>query len=215
MRKPSPALIISCIALFVALGGTSYAVSKLPKNSVGSAQIKKNAVSSAKVKNGSLTAADFKKGQLMSGAQGPKGDAGAPGPTASAYAELYRDPAFPLPGTFTEMFSFTEFASSSTGPLKLNFKARVFVTASANLFSTAAGVTGSCQLVKEDAASTSFLGWTEGQTFDASGSSGKIAMHYAFEAEPGTWDITLQCRSSSAGNLSIESATLSAIAVAR
>jgi hypothetical protein len=32
LRTPSPALVISLIALFVALGGTSYAAIKLPRN---------------------------------------------------------------------------------------------------------------------------------------------------------------------------------------
>ena len=36
--------VIAYLALFVALGGTSYAALKLPKNSVGSAQIKNGAV---------------------------------------------------------------------------------------------------------------------------------------------------------------------------
>jgi len=46
--------VASVTALFIALGGASYAAVKLPKNSVGSSQIKKNAVTGAKVKNGSL-----------------------------------------------------------------------------------------------------------------------------------------------------------------
>ncbi|WP_037412109.1 hypothetical protein [Candidatus Solirubrobacter pratensis] len=53
----SPALLVAIAALVVALGGTSYAVSRLPKNSVGSAQLKKNAVTSAKVKAGAITGA--------------------------------------------------------------------------------------------------------------------------------------------------------------
>lgn len=72
-NRPSPALIVSVVALIVALGGTSYAAIKLPKNSVGTAQIKPGAVRSPDVKNGSLLAADFKAGQL------PAGPAGAPG----------------------------------------------------------------------------------------------------------------------------------------
>lgn len=56
-RTPSPALVISLIALFVALGGTSYAAIALPKNSVGTKQLKNNAVTSAKIKNGAVTAA--------------------------------------------------------------------------------------------------------------------------------------------------------------
>lgn len=82
---------LAMLALFIALGGTSYAAVKLPANSVGSKQIKANAVTGAKVKNRSLTAADF-GGQLPTGpagaqgpvgpagSAGPKGDAGAPGP---------------------------------------------------------------------------------------------------------------------------------------
>ncbi len=55
--RPSPALVISLIALFVALGGTSYAaINALPRNSVGTAQIKNGAVTGAK-----LNAAVLKK----------------------------------------------------------------------------------------------------------------------------------------------------------
>lgn len=78
-RTPSPALIVATVALIVALGGTSYAALKLPKNSVGTTQLKKNAVTSAKVKNGSLVAADFRKGTLLRGAPGAAGAPGAPG----------------------------------------------------------------------------------------------------------------------------------------
>jgi hypothetical protein len=97
---------IALLALFVAMGGTSYAAFKLPSNSVGSKQIKANAVNASKVKNGSLLAGDFKAGQLPAGAQGvqglkgdkgdpclasdpnckgPKGDTGAQGPGARSF----------------------------------------------------------------------------------------------------------------------------------
>jgi hypothetical protein len=79
-HKPSPALVVSLLALIVAMGGTSYAAIKLPKNSVGAAQLKKNAVTSAKVKNGSLLKTDFKSGQLPAGPQGPQGLQGPAGP---------------------------------------------------------------------------------------------------------------------------------------
>ena len=46
---PSPAMVVSLIALFVALGGTSYAALALPKNSVGTKQIKNGAVTAAKI----------------------------------------------------------------------------------------------------------------------------------------------------------------------
>jgi hypothetical protein len=78
--RPSPALVVACIALAVALGGTSYAAITLPKNSVGTRQLKKNAVTSPKVKNRSLLAVDFKAGQLPRGAQGIQGIQGIQGP---------------------------------------------------------------------------------------------------------------------------------------
>ena len=86
-RRPSPALVVSVIALVVALGGTSYAAIKLPANSVGTKQIKKDAVTTVKVKDGSLQMADFRAGQLpagAAGATGPKGDTGATGATGAA-----------------------------------------------------------------------------------------------------------------------------------
>lgn len=42
--------VVACAALFIALGGASYAAFKLPKNSVGTRQIKAGAVTSAKIK---------------------------------------------------------------------------------------------------------------------------------------------------------------------
>jgi hypothetical protein len=73
--------VVACSALFVALGGASYAATQLPKNSVGNAQIKRNAVTGAKVRDGSLGAADFAPGQIgFSPPIGPPGPAGPPGP---------------------------------------------------------------------------------------------------------------------------------------
>jgi hypothetical protein len=56
LKAPRPAFVISIIALFVALGGTTYAATSLPKNSVGTKQLKKNAVTAAKIRKGAVTA---------------------------------------------------------------------------------------------------------------------------------------------------------------
>src|SRR3954451_18513690 len=60
LRRPRHGTIAAYLALFVALGGTSYAAASLPRNSVGTAQIQNQAVTGAKVRNGSLTAGDFR-----------------------------------------------------------------------------------------------------------------------------------------------------------
>jgi hypothetical protein len=72
--------VIASLALFVALGGVSWAAVSLPADSVGKRQLKRNAVTSEKVANGSLKAADF-AGRLPAGERGP---AGPTGPTGSA-----------------------------------------------------------------------------------------------------------------------------------
>ena len=84
--RPSPALVISCIALSIALTGVSYAAVVIPRNSVGTLQLKANAVNSTKVANGTLLRADFKPGQIPAGARGPAGAAGPAGPAGAAGA---------------------------------------------------------------------------------------------------------------------------------
>jgi hypothetical protein len=53
---PTPAMIVAFVALFVALGGTSYAAATLAANSVGTKQIKSSAVTAAKIKDKAVTA---------------------------------------------------------------------------------------------------------------------------------------------------------------
>ena len=102
IRRPSPALVVACFALGVALTGTSYAtVLNVPDGSVTTAKIKNGAVTTPKlkndavtvrqafaansvragqVKNGSLLKEDFKSGQLPAGPPGPQGPQGPQGP---------------------------------------------------------------------------------------------------------------------------------------
>jgi hypothetical protein len=88
-------MVVACIALLVALTGTSIAaVSQLAPNSVGprqlragavtNAKIRNNAINSVKVANRSLLRSDFAPGQLPAGPIGPQGPAGAAGPAGPA-----------------------------------------------------------------------------------------------------------------------------------
>ena len=98
VHRPSPALVVACLALLVSLGGTSFAAAtQLARNSVGTAQLKANAVTNAKIRNNAVNSAkvanrsllrtDFAPGQLPAGPvgpQGPAGPAGAAGPAGPA-----------------------------------------------------------------------------------------------------------------------------------
>jgi hypothetical protein len=69
---------VGMVALFVALGGTSYAVAT---GSIDSRELKNNSIRTQDVRNRTLLEKDFKRGQLKAGRQGPRGAAGAQGPT--------------------------------------------------------------------------------------------------------------------------------------
>jgi hypothetical protein len=75
--------VLASLALFIALGGSSYAALQLPKASVGTKQLKRNAVTSPKVKPGSLLLSDFRASQRsrLRGPAGPRGLEGPPGAT--------------------------------------------------------------------------------------------------------------------------------------
>lgn len=78
-RRPSPALVVACLALGISLGGTAYAAGVLPANSVGTRELKNGAVVAAKVKDHSLVAKNFRRGQIPAGPPGPQGAQGLTG----------------------------------------------------------------------------------------------------------------------------------------
>ena len=83
MRMPrlTYANVVSSLALFVALGGTSWAVAR---NSIGARELKRDAVTSAKVKDHSLTADDL--AASATGVRGPRGPVGPAGAAGSSGA---------------------------------------------------------------------------------------------------------------------------------
>ena len=78
-RHPLAPLAISCVALFVALGGGAYAISnKAAPNSVNSKAIIDGTVKSADVKDDSLTGADIDQSTLSGGGGGSGGTPSGP-----------------------------------------------------------------------------------------------------------------------------------------
>ena len=112
---------VGYVALFVALGGTSYAAVSLPRNSINSAQLKPGAVAatdlrtgavtSRSVRNRSLRPQDLAPGTLLRGAAGPAGPAGPAGSTgpagpAGAQGDTGpQGPAGPTEGTSNDHYS--------------------------------------------------------------------------------------------------------------
>ena len=148
-------MVVACIALLVALGGTGLAAvsTLLPPNSVGTAQLQDGAVNSAKVKNRSLKAIDFARGQLPAGSpsspgapgqpgaagpKGPTGPTGPPGLTASSFASflpsspISTDPA----GTEQPVMSLTD--GTHGGPITTTVASRILGDWSVSFLTTTA-----------------------------------------------------------------------------
>ena len=64
VEKFTYANVMATVAVFLALGGASYAAFKVPKNSIGANQLKNGAVTTAKIKNGAVSGAKIAAGTL-------------------------------------------------------------------------------------------------------------------------------------------------------
>jgi len=63
-RRPSAALVVSFLALFVSLGGAGWAALRIPPHSVGTAQLQNFSVSNAKLRPNSVGAAKISGGAV-------------------------------------------------------------------------------------------------------------------------------------------------------
>jgi len=95
-RRPSAALVIACLALFVALGGVGYAAA-----TINGKNIVKGTITAKQIKDRSLGSKDLSKRAVralrslrgprgLKGVAGPQGAAGAPG-SALAFALVRAD----------------------------------------------------------------------------------------------------------------------------
>ena len=182
--------VMATIAVFLALGGASWAAVKLPRNSVGSAQLKRGAVTGAKVRNGSLSLSDLRKGSLRAGLRGETGATGPAGHDGARGQQGPVGPAGPVdaytgssPGTplTTLTSSVTSVVTTPTLPA-----GAYTIAARANVIAAAAGTSVLCS-VASDAA--------QNVTVPATGA---LALSMAATARlggPGT--VSLDCRNAS------------------
>jgi hypothetical protein len=81
ITRTAPATVIACIALAVALSGTSYAAFVLPANSVGTKQLKNRSIEKIDIGKKTIASLKGQRGpQGLAGPQGPAGPQGVPGP---------------------------------------------------------------------------------------------------------------------------------------
>ena len=78
LKRPSAPMVVSVAALVVALGGTSYAATKIQTSDIA-----KDAVKSAKIADGTIRKADLSPGAQAAGPQGPQGAPGVQGPAGA------------------------------------------------------------------------------------------------------------------------------------
>lgn len=83
-RRPSPAMVVAMLALFVALGSTSVAAIKLQKNAVKTKNLSKGVVKTSKIAGGAVTTSKIDDGAVTT----PKINSGAL--TASKLGTLTR-----------------------------------------------------------------------------------------------------------------------------
>jgi len=90
----SYANVMATAAVFIALGGSAYAVTQLPRDSVGAAQIKRSAVGASELRTGAVSSRSIRDRSVtlrdISAAargslRGAKGDSGPAGPSGVAF----------------------------------------------------------------------------------------------------------------------------------
>jgi hypothetical protein len=93
-RRPSPAIVISSIALFMSLGGVGYAAISLPYGSVGTDQLQNGSVTYKKIVPGSVGVVRANTNQLQVRVNGTCG-AGAAVAAIDSSGKVTCNPALP------------------------------------------------------------------------------------------------------------------------
>ena len=216
--------VMATLALFVALGGVSYAATQLPSNSVGTKQIKKEAVTPAKLSRASKSALTGPAGATgpagptgpigaagTPGTQGPQGDKGEKGDPGVKGEKGDRGPEGPSDGYLDDTFPGGPVTETGARFGELNVPAGSYVVqATARLISTGAGASNADCLI------VNLSGGNGAQTnVNLSGTNDRkmLPMIFAQTVEaPSTFAI--QCETTSGGStVSVDTMALTAVKV--
>ena len=165
--------VTATLALFVALGGTSYAALKLPRNSVGSRQIRAAAVGSSEVRDRSVRLRDISSSARSSlraqrGPAGPAGPQGAPGAAAVKFFA-----AVSGAGTFVRGNATTGGRDTNVGTYTVGFAQSV----SGCIYTATLGTTDASTSSPGRITVNDHGGRVGVQTFDPSGTPADLPFH--------------------------------------
>lgn len=169
----SYANVMATVAVFIALGGTSYAALKLPRNSVGTDQLRTGAVRSSDVKDRSLGVRDLSVSARSSlrGAAGPAGPVGPQGPAGAPASRFFS--AVSASGALLRGTATDGGRNGAIGNYVVGFAQNV----SGCAYSATLGSTDSSAVGAGRAAVSDLNGKVGVQTFDAAGSPADLPFH--------------------------------------
>jgi len=131
-------MVVACVALVVALGGTGYAATHLPAGSVGTSQLRKGAVTKVKIAPATLkalshagaTGSQGPPGSVgQKGTTGPKGATGQVGPAGAGYARYAAAPGSGAPGGFVTLSSLPGWADVISTSVTLQRTSYILINA--------------------------------------------------------------------------------------
>ena len=244
-RRLTFANVISMVALFVALGGTGYALTitgrQVKDSSLTGRDIKNRSLSESDIRKGSLVSSLFKAGEFLAGATGPAGPAGAPGakgdtgargdagatgpagppgPTASSYAHSTGGSGIAFYTTVVDLVDKPGSGSGEAhgGAITVGFPARLIATASVGVYTSTTGSKNvRCKLAlnPDTAQEADFYYWGSETALTGQYDTDAIALTDAVDVPPGTYNVGYRCYAYGVAGVYTTGGSLTVIATAR